>query len=127
MKKKSVNSNKSFGLVFFIVFFLYGIWPVLSSNEIKIWSLAIGVIFLALGLLNSKLLTPFNILWVKFGELLGRVISPIVMFIVYFIFVTPLAVIIRLFGKDLLKIKFSRVPSYWINREKNIGSMKKQF
>ena len=127
MKKKLTNSNKGFGILFFIVFFLYGIWPALSSNEIRIWSLAIGVIFLVLGLLNSKLLTPFNILWVKFGELLGRVISPIVMFIVYFIFVTPLAVIIRLFGKDLLKIKFSKAPSYWINREKNIGSMKKQF
>ena len=127
MKKKLINSNKSFGILFFIVFFLYGIWPALSLNEIRIWSLAIGVIFLVLGLLNSKLLTPFNILWVKFGELLGRVISPIVMFIVYFIFVTPLAVIIRLFGKDLLKIKFTRAPSYWINREKNIGSMKKQF
>ena len=127
MKKKSVNANKSFGILFFIVFFLYGIWPILSSNEIRIWSIVVSVIFLILGLLNSKFLTPFNVLWVKFGELLGGTISPIVMFFVYFIFITPLALIIRLFGKDLLKAKFGKVSSYWISREKNIGSMKKQF
>ena len=127
MKKKSINSNKSFGILFFIVFFLYGIWPILSSNEIRIWSLSIGIIFLILGLLNSKLLTPFHNLWLKFGTLLGRIVSPIVMFLIYFVFITPLAVIIRLFGKDLLRTKFSKDSSYWIKREKNIGSMKKQF
>ena len=127
MKKKSINSNKSFGILFFVVFFLYGIWPTLSSNEIRIWSLSMGIIFLILGLLNSKLLTPFHNLWLKFGTLLGRIVSPIVMFLVYFVFITPLAVIIRLFGKDLLRKKFNKSPSYWINREKNIGTMKKQF
>ena len=127
MKKKSINSNKSFGILFFVVFFLYGIWPILSSNEIRIWSLSMGIIFLILGLLNSKLLTPFHNLWLKFGTLLGRIVSPIVMFLVYFVFITPLAVIIRLFGKDLLRIKFNKSPSYWIKREKNIGTMKKQF
>ena len=127
MKKKSINSNKSFGILFFVVFFLYGIWPILSSNEIRIWSLLIGIIFLILGLLNSKLLTPFHNLWLKFGTLLGRIVSPIVMFLVYFVFITPLAVIIRLLGKDLLRTKFNKLPSYWIKREKNIGTMKKQF
>ncbi len=127
MKKKSISSNKSFGILFFVVFFLYGIWPILSSNEIRIWSLSMGIIFLILGLLNSKLLTPFHNLWLKFGTLLGRIVSPIVMFLVYFVFITPLAVIIRLFGKDLLRKKFNKSPSYWINREKNIGTMKKQF
>ena len=127
MKKKSINSNKSFGILFFVVFFLYGIWPVLSSNEIRIWSLSMGIIFLILGLLNSKLLTPFYNLWIKLGTLLGRIVSPIVMFLVYFVFITPLAVIIRLFGKDLLRKKFNKSPSYWIKREKNIGTMKKQF
>ena len=127
MKKKSINSNKSFGILFFVVFFLYGIWPILSSNEIRIWSLLMGIIFLILGLLNSKLLTPFHNLWLKFGTLLGSIISPIVMFLVYFVFITPLAVIIRLFGKDLLGKKFNKSPSYWIKREKNIGTMKKQF
>ena len=127
MKKKSINSNKSFGILFFVVFFLYGIWPILSSNEIRIWSLSMGIIFLILGLLNSKLLTPFHNLWLKFGTLLGSIISPIVMFLVYFVFITPLAVIIRLFGKDLLRKKFNKSPSYWIKRGKNIGTMKKQF
>ena len=124
MKKKSINSNKSFGILFFVVFFLYGIWPILSSNEIRIWSLSMGIIFLILGLLNSKLLTPFHNLWIKLGTLLGRSVSPIVMFLVYFVFITPLAVIIRLFGKDLLRKKFNKSPSYWIKREKNIGTMK---
>ena len=127
MNKKSINSNKSFGILFFVVFFLYGIWPILSSNEIRIWSLSMGIIFLILGLLNSKLLTPFHNLWLKLGTLLGRIVSPIVMFLVYFVFITPLAVIIRLFGKDLLRTKFNKSPSYWIKREKNIGTMKKQF
>lgn len=127
MKKKSINSNKSFGILFFVVFFLYGIWPILSSNEIRIWSLSMGIIFLILGLLNSKLLTPFHNLWLKLGTLLGRIVSPIVMFFVYFVFITPLAVIIRLFGKDLLRKKFNKSPSYWIKRGKNIGTMKKQF
>ena len=127
MKKKSINSNKSFGILFFVVFFLYGIWPILSSNEIRIWSLSMGIIFLILGLLNSKLLTPFHNLWIKLGTLLGRIVSPIVMFLVYFVFITPLAVIIRLLGKDLLRKKFNKSPSYWIKREKNIGTMKKQF
>ena len=127
MKKKSINSNKSFGILFFVVFSLYGIWPILSSNEIRIWSLSMGIIFLILGLLNSKLLTPFRNLWLKLGTLLGRIVSPIVMFLVYFVFITPLAVIIRLFGKDLLRKKFNKSPSYWIKREKNIGTMKKQF
>ena len=127
MKKKSINSNKSFGILFFIVFFLYGIWPILSSNEIRIWSLSMGIIFLILGLLNSKLLTPFHNLWLKLGTLLGRIVAPIIMFLVYFVFITPLAVIIRLFGKDLLRKKFNKSPSYWIKREKNIGTLKKQF
>ena len=127
MKKKSNSSNKSFGILFFVVFFIYGIWPLLSLNEIRIWSLSIGIIFLILGLINSKLLTPFHNLWLKLGTLLGRIVSTIVMFFVYFVFITPLAVIIRLFGKDLLRKKFNKSPSYWIKREKNIGTMKKQF
>ena len=85
------------------------------------------VIFLVLGLLNSKLLNPLNIVWVKFGELLGRIIAPIVMAIIYFIIVTPIGLFMRLIGKDLLNIKFSKANTYWIKRKKKIGSMKKQF
>ena len=125
VKKKS--SNRSFGLLFFVVFFLIGIWPLFNENDYRLWSLIISIIFLILGLLNSKLLNPLNNLWIKFGEILGKIIAPIVMMIVFFIFLTPLSFIIRLFGKDLLNIKFIKKKSYWINRKKDIGSMKKQF
>ena len=128
MNKKSLkSSNKSFGILFFIVFALYGIWPMLSSSELRIWPLVIGVSFLILGLLNSKLLHPLNLAWIKFGEILGRIIAPIVMSLIYFIVITPISLFMRLIGKDLLRKKFSKNNSYWINREKNIGSMKRQF
>ena len=78
-------------------------------------------------MINSKLLTPLNLIWIKFGELLGKIISPIVMGVVYFIIITPIGFFVRLLGKDLLNIKFSKKDSYWIKREKNIGSMKRQF
>jgi len=125
VKKKS--SNRSFGLLFFVVFFLIGIWPLFNENDYRLWSLIISIIFLILGLLNSKLLNPLNNLWIKFGEILGKIIAPIVMMIVFFIVLTPVSFIVRLFGKDLLKLKFIKKNSYWIYRKKNIGSMKKQF
>ena len=125
IKKKS--SNRSFGLLFFTVFFLIGIWPLFKENDYRLWSLIISIIFLILGLLNSKLLKPLNNLWIKFGEILGKIIAPIIMMIVFFIVLTPLSFIIKLFGKDLLKIKFVKNNSYWISRKKDIGSMKKQF
>ena len=125
IKKKS--SNRSFGLLFFVVFFLIGIWPLFKENDYRLWYLIISIIFLILGLMNSKLLKPLNNLWIKFGEILGKIISPIVMMIVFFIFLTPLSFLVKLFGKDLLKIKFIKKNSYWINRKKNIGTMKKQF
>ena len=83
---------------------------------------------MVLGILNSKILTPFNKLWIKFGEILGRVIAPIVMAIIYFIVLTPISLIVRLFGKDLLNLRFIKnKETYWINRDKKIGSMRKQF
>ena len=125
IKKKS--SNRGFGLLFFVVFFLIGIWPLFKENDYRLWSLIISIIFLILGLLNSKLLKPLNNLWVKFGEILGKIIAPIIMMIVFFIVLTPLSFIVKLFIKDLLKIKFVKNNSYWISRKKDIGSMKKQF
>ena len=125
IKKKS--SNRSFGLLFFVVFFLIGIWPLFKENDYRLWSLIISIIFLILGLLNSKLLKPLNNLWIKFGEILGKIIAPIVMMIVFFIVLTPLSFIIKLFDNDLLKIKFIKNKSYWIIRKQNVGSMKKQF
>tara|TARA_Y100000590_G_C14943461_1_gene722193 strand:- start:107 stop:487 length:381 start_codon:yes stop_codon:yes gene_type:complete len=123
----SKKLNKSFGILFFIIFFIYGIWPLLSSNELRIWSIVVGVVFLILGLLNSKLLSPLVKLWIKFGELLGKIIAPIVMFFIYFSIITPIGLIMKIFGKDLLNIKYSKINSYWIKRPKDLQTMKKQF
>ena len=126
--KKTQSLNRSFGIVFFIVFLAIGLWPFLSSGEIRIWSIIISLIFLILGLLNSKILTPLNRLWTKFGELLGKIIAPIVMAAVYFLVLTPVSFLTKILGKDLLKLKFSnKTNSYWIKREKDLGPMNKQF
>ena len=126
MYKKS--SNKSFGILFFIVFLGFGLWPITYEDKPNIYLLIISIIFLILGLINSKLLSPLNSIWIKFGELLGKIIAPIVMAIIYFIILTPISLIVRLFGKDLLGLKFTKqIKTYWIKRKKDIGSMKKQF
>jgi len=125
MKKNS--SNKSFGIVFFLVFLLIAFFPLIEGETIRVWSLAISIIFLILGLINSKLLTPLNLVWIKFGDILGRVVAPIIMGIIYFVIITPIGLFMRVIGKDLLNTKFSNSRSYWIKREKNIGSMKRQF
>ena len=122
-----ISSNRSFGILFSIVFAIIAFWPTINGNPLRLWSIPISVIFLVLGLLNSKLLNPLNIVWVKFGELLGRIVAPIVMAIIYFIIVTPIGLFMRLIGKDLLNIKFLKANTYWIKREKKISSMKKQF
>ncbi len=125
MQKKA--SNRSFGLLFFIVFLIIAIWPLLNSEAVRLWALTISLAFLILGILNSKILAPLNKGWVKFGELLGRIIAPFVMFLVFFIILTPIGIILKLFGKDLLKIKKNNLTkSYWIHR-KNITSMNRQF
>jgi len=122
-----ISSNRSFGILFSIVFAIIAFWPITSGNPLRLWPLPISIIFLVMGLLNSKFLSPLNLVWVKFGELLGRIIAPIVMAIIYFIIVTPIGLFMRLIGKDLLNIKFSKANTYWIKRKKKIGSMKKQF
>ena len=126
MKSKE-TSNKSFGILFFLIFLAIGIWPILSSEDPRIWSIIISLIFLVLGLLNSRILKPLKDAWIKFGEILGKIIAPIVMAVVFFIILTPTGLLLRLFGKDLLKTKPSKGSSYWIHRSKDIGSMKKQF
>tara|TARA_Y100001936_G_C15979961_1_gene616109 strand:- start:570 stop:947 length:378 start_codon:yes stop_codon:yes gene_type:complete len=125
MDKK--NSNKSFGVLFFIVFLLIALWPLVKGDSLRIWSLLIAIIFLVLGLLNSKILNPFKRIWIKFGEILGKMIAPLVLSIVYFIVITPIGLLLRIFGKDLLGIKFLEKKSYWIKRDKDLGSMKNQF
>ena len=125
MHKKS--SNRSFGILFFVVFLGFGLWPLTKNQPVNLILISIAVIFLILGIFNSKILSPFNNLWVKFGELLGRIIAPIVMALVYFLILTPISLLVRVFGKDLLELKFSKKNSYWINRKKDLGKMDKQF
>ena len=126
MKSKE-TSNKSFGILFFFIFLAIGIWPLFSSGDPRLWSLVFSFVFLVLGLLNSKILKPIKDYWIKFGEILGKFIAPIIMGAVFFIILTPTGLLLRMFGKDLLKTKYSKDSSYWIHRSKDIGSMKKQF
>ena len=127
MNDIKISSNKSFGIVFFVVFLLIGLYPLIYDENVRIWSLIISFIFLVLGFLNSSILTPLNLLWFKFGILLGKLISPIIMGIVFFLVVTPIGLIMRLFKKDLLKLKKNNAKSYWIKRSTNESSMKNQF
>ena len=125
---KSRSSNKSFGLLFFVVFLIIGLWPLKNGENLNIYFITASVVFLILGLLNSKLLTPLNKSWIKLGEILGIIIAPIVMALVYFVILTPVSLIVRMFGKDLLNLKFLKEKdTYWIKRKKSLGSMKKQF
>tara|TARA_B100000131_G_C17951057_1_gene546471 strand:+ start:22 stop:408 length:387 start_codon:yes stop_codon:yes gene_type:complete len=126
-KNIKLPSNRNFGMVFFIVFLIIALWPLLKQNEIRIWSLIISFIFFILGLINSKLLTPFNKLWFKFGIFLGNIISPIVMGIVFFLVVTPTGLIMRFLRKDILKLKNNSKDSYWIDKDNTKSSMRNQF
>tara|TARA_Y100000992_G_C21019052_1_gene374833 strand:+ start:63 stop:446 length:384 start_codon:yes stop_codon:yes gene_type:complete len=127
MKNKKSN-NRSFGILFFIVFLILGLYPTLKGNSPNIYLISISIPFIILGIINSKILTPLSNAWIKLGEILGIIIAPIVMAIIYFFILTPISLIVRIFGKDLLSIKFNKqVNTYWINRKKNINSMKKQF
>ena len=126
--KIKISSNKSFGIVFFIAFLIFGLWPLINFEPIRYWSLVISLIFLILGLLNSKILSPLNMMWSKLGIVLGVVIAPIVMGIVFFAVVTPIGLLMRIFNKDVLSKKYDKEKeSYWIKRDKNFNSMKKQF
>ena len=127
MDEIKISSNRSFGIVFFIVFFLIAIYPLLKGNDLRIWSLLISFIFLALGLINSKILTPLNRLWFKFGLLLGKFISPLIMGIIFFVVVTPIGIIMRLLKKDLLNLKYNKKETYWINKSGPKSKMKNQF
>ena len=127
MSEIKISSNRSFGRVFFIVFFVIALYPLLSNQEIRLWALIISVIFLILGLLKSKLLSPLNKLWFKFGIFLGKIISPIIMGIIFFLVVTPTGIIMRLLGKDLLNLKYNKEKSYWIEKNGPKSKMKNQF
>ena len=127
MGLKNTVTNKNFGLTFFLVFLIVSIWPLLYNEQIRIWSLIVGIIFLCLGLLNSKILTPLNVIWFKFGIILGKIVSPIVMGIIFFFIVTPISIIMKIFGKDLLSLKYNKQKSYWIKKDGSKSKMKNQF
>ena len=126
-KDIKISSNKNFGIVFFIVFLLIALWPLINNSEIRLWSLITSIIFLVLGLFNSKLLTPLNKVWFKFGILLGNFIAPIVMGIIFFFVVTPTGILMKLLGKDLIKLKKNNNKTYWIEKKDMKSSMKNQF
>ena len=126
-KNIKIGSNKSFGIVFAVVFGLIAFWPLIKGNDIRIWVLIISIIFFVLGLINSKILTPLNRLWFKFGIFLGNFIAPIVMGIIFFLVVTPTGIIMKLLGKDLIKLKKNNDKSYWIEKKNIKSSMKNQF
>ena len=125
--KHNLSSNRSFVLVFFIVFILIAFYPLLNDDNIRLWSLIISLIFLILGLLNSKFLMPLNKLWFKFGMLLGKFVSPFVMGLIFFLVVTPIGILMRMLGKDLLNLKFNKKKTYWIEKSSEKIVMKDQF
>ena len=127
MDEIKIGSNRGFGIVFFVVFLLIAIYPLLKGSDLRIWSLLISLIFLVLGLLNSNLLTPLNKLWFKFGLFLGKIISPLIMGFIFFAVVTPIGIIMRLLGKDLLNLKYNKKKSYWIEKTGPKSKMKNQF
>ena len=127
MDSIKVGSNRSFGIVFFIVFLLISLYPLLNDEYLRIWSLIISLTFLTLGLFNSRLLTPLNKIWFKFGLFLGKLISPLIMGIIFFLVVTPIGLLMRMIGKDLLNLKFNTNKSYWIEKDGVKSKMKNQF
>jgi len=126
-KKNNISSNKSFGIVFFIFFLVVGFYHFFFNQEIRLWSVILSLIFLILGLINSRILTPLNLLWFKFGILLGKIVSPVIMGLVFFLVVTPTGLIMRMLKKDLLRLKKQNKKTYWIERKENKSEMKNQF
>ena len=126
-QKIKTSSNKSFGIVFFIVFLIIALYPMIKDGDIRLWSLILSLIFLILGLINSIILTPLNRLWFKFGIFLGKIVSPIILGIIFFLVVTPTGILLRLFGKDVINLKYNKNNSYWIKKTGPKSKMKDQF
>ena len=122
-----ISSNRSFGIIFFIVFLIIALYPLINNGDLRIWSLIVSFLFFILGLVDSKILTPLNKIWFKFGLFLGKIISPLIMGIIFFIVVTPIGLIMRLLGKDLLNLKYNNFKTYWIEKDGPKSKMKNQF
>ena len=127
MSDVKISSNRSFGVVFFVVFLLIALYPVINNEEIRVWSLIVSLIFLVLGLLNSKILNPLNQIWFKFGVFLGKIISPFIMAIIFFFVVTPIGLMMRTLGKDILNLRYNTKKTYWIEKTGPKSKMKNQF
>ena len=127
MNNYKLPSNKSFGIFFFIFFLIVGLYYKVYFAEIKIWVLVVSLLFLTLGILNSKILTPLNKLWFNFGILLGKIASPLIMGIIFFLIVTPIGLLMKILGKDILKLSYDDKKSYWIKKNSPGSTMKKQF
>ena len=125
-KKIKISSNKSFGIVFFIFFLAVALYPMMNGDELRTWSVILSLIFLILGIVNSSILTPLNLIWFKLGLLLGRIVSPVIMALVFFCVVTPTGLIMKFFRKDLLNLKKQHQKSYWIKRNSK-SQMKNQY
>ncbi len=125
--KIKLPTNRNFGIVFFVVFLIIAIWPILNENNIRLWSLIISLVFLMLGIANSKLLTPLNKIWFKFGIFLGNFIAPIVMGFIYFVVVTPTGLIMKALGKDLLNLRKNNKETYWVKKDNSNNNFKNQF
>ena len=123
-----IGSNRSFGIIFFIIFLLVSLYPLTNDESIRYWSLIISMIFLVLGLFNSNLLSPLNKIWFRFGILLGKLISPFIMGVIFFLVVTPIGLIMKIIKKDLLNLKFRKDKgTYWIEKTEPKSKMKNQF
>jgi len=127
LKNIKISSNRNFGVVFFIFFMIISLFPLFKDGNVRVWALVVAIIFLILGLLNSKVLTPLNKIWFKFGILLGSFVSPIVMGVVFFAIVTPTSLIMKVFGKNLLNLRKDNKKTYWIERSKIKSKMNNQF
>jgi hypothetical protein len=126
LNKVSKKNNINFGILFFVLFLIIGLYPLKSVGVIRIWSITLSLLFLIITIIKPNLFTYLNRLWIKFGILLGKIISPIVMGLVFFFVVTPIGVLVRILKKDVMGLKRG-ASSYWINRENKLQSMKKQF
>ncbi len=123
IKKKN---NITFGILFFFFFLIIGLYPLKSDEAIRVWFVVLSLVLLIITIIKPNLFTFLNKLWIKFGILLGRIISPIVMGLVFFFVVTPIGMLVRILRKDVMGLKRG-ATSYWINREDKVQSMKKQF
>ena len=124
---KNNSTNKSFGIIFFIFFLIISFWPLLNDEEIRVWALIVSLIFLILAILKPYLLTPLNRIWIRFGFVLGGIVSPIIMGIIFFTIVTPTGFLMRIFSKDYLNLKKNSNKTYWINSISKKSKMKDQF